>query len=523
MYYGNGRKKAIIIAIIIVLIIVLGAGAIFAYLKTDLFKSDQMLFYKYLGKTIENFEYEQDAYTLEIENLKNEMPYAIVSTLAFEKGEENKNQSINMLSDLKLLVESNVDKIEEKTYTKGTLKYSNQDLFTLEYANSNNIYALKSDEIVTAFLGVENENLKILAQKLGINDTTMIPDQINEIDINSLLEISEEEKQHIGQTYLEVLLNNISQDNYKKENDLAVNKEGINYIVDAYRLDLNYDEYRNIQIELLETLKQDSITLNLITTKAKILGLDERYTKINNLTVEIENLIEQISSMNNEINEGFLSIIIYVDSGEVLTTEIILRNEIKLTMYNDKNENMTKTYFLAENLGDDSIDYTKVEIQLNKILNNAETNYDLKINLNDEKILDAYITNSRGTNQNMYNTNVEATLIQNDEVNGIITYNQQTTFKDNLEQDIISLDRTNCGVLNDYTNEQLQVLLQSISERVNSLFNEKIQTIGIIYLQNNIVEPIINKNNNEGEVEEGNDNTINNTNQINNLNITNSL
>ena len=70
-----------------------------------------MLFYKYLGKTIENFEYEHDAYTLEIENLKNEMPYAIVSTLAFEKGEENKNQSINMLSDLKLLVESNVDKI----------------------------------------------------------------------------------------------------------------------------------------------------------------------------------------------------------------------------------------------------------------------------------------------------------------------------------------------------------------------------------------------------------------------------
>ena len=47
----------------------------------------------------------------------------------------------------------------------------------------------------------------------------MIPDQINEIDINSLLEISDEEKQHIGQTYLEVLLNNISQDNYKKENE----------------------------------------------------------------------------------------------------------------------------------------------------------------------------------------------------------------------------------------------------------------------------------------------------------------
>ena len=174
------------------------------------------------------------------------MPYTSKATLKYAVDGENTDDTSKILSDMKLDVLSKVNIPEEKSYAKANLTFKDQNLFSLEYANTGNLYALKSDEIVTAYLGIRNENLKVLAQKYGIEDASMIPNQIKPIDYKMLLELSEEEKNHIKETYLSVLLNNTNKENYKKEKDLPVNKEGINYIVDAYRLDLNSDEIKNL-------------------------------------------------------------------------------------------------------------------------------------------------------------------------------------------------------------------------------------------------------------------------------------
>lgn len=475
----NRRKKIIIIMVIILLIVLLAIGGIFAYITTDLFKSNQTLFFKYMGQTLESIKYEENTQLSEIETLKEQKPYTIAGNLNFEVGETNTDLNANALSKLGLNIEAKVNKPDEKAYAKANLTHNNQNLFTIEYANSNNIYALKSDEIVTAFLGIENENLKVLAQKLGIYDTTSIPDSINFASINEILDITDEEKSHITETYLSVLTQNINKENFSKESNIAVKKENVTYNATGYRLNLNSEELKQVEIALLQVLKEDSITLNILTTKAKLLGLDEKYTQINNLTNEIEKQIKTINNSNTALENG-LSIVVYVDKQEVILTEIIFRNEIKYTIYGTTNENANKRYLLIESLSGSSLSSTienkKIEITLNETKSNIETIYNALINIDDNIGIDIYLTNTGAASENSLNTTCEVNVSKGD-LTSTIMYEQEMKFEKEIN-DIIELSRNNCGVLNDYTTEQLQVLIQSIKQRIETILKEKKQAIG---------------------------------------------
>lgn len=466
----TGRKKMIIISIIVVLLVILSGGIAFAYLTTDLFKSNQTLFFKYIGQALDDIKYVENTQLSEIEKLKEEMPYKVTGNLKFEAGETNTDLNANVLSNLSLNIESKVDKSLEKTYTKANLLNNNQNLFTLEYANSNNIYALKSDEIVTAFLGIENDNLKVLAQKLGITDTSDIPDSIEQFNSDGIFTMTEEEKTHISQNYFPVLMQNINKENFTKEKNVIVNKNGVDYNSTGYRITLKDNELKQIEIALLETLKQDSITLNLLTTKAKLLGLSEKYTKINNLTEEIQKHINTINN-ENDVSDTNLSIIVYIDDNKVIKTEINF-GEVLFTIYGETINNQTNRYLSIENIENN----TKIEVQEIETRNNVESTYNFNINLGNDSEIDIYVTNNGSESENSLNTTCEISVSEGG-LTSTINYVQEMIFEEEIN-DIIELNRNNCGVLNDYTTEQLQVLLQSLIQRIDSIIKQKKQVIG---------------------------------------------
>lgn len=482
----NSRKKIIITIVVIFLIIILAIAGLLVYITTDIFKSNQVLFYKYMAQTFENIKYVENTQLSEIENLKKQKPYTIEGTLSFDAGEENTDINANMLSRMNLNIESKVNKPEEKAYTKVNLAHNNEDLFRVEYANSNNIYALKSDEIVSNFLGIENENLKVLAQKLGISDTSMIPNSIEPININEILSITEEEKDHITETYLLALSQNINKENFSKEKNIAVTKENVTYNATGYRLNLNEEELKQIQIALLQTLKEDSITLNILTTKAKLLGLNEEYTQVNNLTKIIEKRINTINSQNY-IQDAGISIIVYVDKQEVILSEIIFKNEVKYTFYGSLGQNTRKNYLLIENLNTTS-EYNKVEIELNETKDNIESTYNLLINIDDNIGIDVYVNNKGLANENNLITTCNININEG-ELTTSINYEQEMNFEEEL--DIIELSRSNCGVLNDYTTEQLQQIIQAVGERTLQVIYNKLQLVGANNIFNNMLELFI--------------------------------
>lgn len=472
MYYG--KKKGIIIAIvIIILLIVIAVGGVMLYLFTDLFKSNQTLFLKYIDQTIQGMKYETNDQTKDIIEAQKENPYQIKGTLNFDyDGSENKQAEI--LKQIKVELETNANGQEEKTYTKASVLYQNQNLFNLEYANSNNIYALKSDEIVTAFIGVRNENLKVLAQKLGMQDNSNIPDSITPIDYEDLLNISEEEKQHISDTYLPVIVNNIEKSKYSKQSNIPITKEGVEYNTTAYRVDLTSEDIANISVKLLETLKQDSITLNFIATKAKILNLPEEYTQVNNLTKQIDEQIKKIEDSEKSPENG-VSIVVYEEKGQTVLTEIIVKNNVKFTLYTSNTNQKNSLYVMAENLST-SNDYNTVEMQVTQTKTAKQTNTEILVNKDNDKGLEIYLTNEGLPSDEKVTTTCEINYNDgNDKY--IANYEQEINF--NEENEIISLDNTNCAILNDYPTDQLSLLIVLIDQQIQNVMNQKMQQLGI--------------------------------------------
>ncbi len=470
---NRGGKKGIIITVIIILcIMALAIGGFLVYATTDLFHSNQSLFFKYVGQVLGNFEYVENTQMSEIANLKEIAPYQVEGKLTYEIGEEYKDNNSQILSNMELDITSNVNKPEKKAYTKAILRHQNADLFTLEYAHTDNTYALKSDEIVTAFLGIENDNLKVLMQKLGVTDTSTIPNEIKGMNFNSLFSITEEEKEHIKDTYVTALIQNIDKNHFFKDANITINKDGVTYQTTAYRLTLNQEELKQLQIALLQTLQQDSITLNLLATKAKQLGLSENYTQVNSLNSEIQKQINKINNEHNLSNEG-ISIAVYVDSGKVITTEIIVNNEEKYTIDGETKEGTTQRHISIENLNTD----TKIDFEQIETKNSNQTINNITINLSDNIGMQIYVENTGSAQEQAISTNIEVSFSQNGNVNSTIYYNQETTFPGEIA-DIIELTSSNCAVLNNYTTEQLLPLLESIGQRIATVFEEKKQAIG---------------------------------------------
>ena len=251
-------------------------------------------------------------------------------------------------------------------------------------------------------------------------------------------------------------------------------KDNITYTTTAYRLSLNAEELKQLQIALLQTLKEDSITLNLITSKAKLLSLDENYTQINNLTRIIDEQIETINNTNYSLDEG-TDIIVYVDNQKVISTEVILKNKMKYTIYGEKQENSNKRHLLIENLTATS-EYNKIEIEQIETRNNIESTNNILINIDDNIGINIYINNTGVATENSLKTECEINISQGD-LTSTISYQQETNFTEEIN-DIIELSRNNCGVLNDYTTLQIQGLTLSIFQRIQTIITEKKQVIG---------------------------------------------
>lgn len=176
----NQKKKIILIIMIIVLVIFITIGVL-VYLFTDLFKSDKQLFYKYLldenemFSIFDEFKFKQNTnsyiantniqtiyeYDDKIEELENDQ---IIKNL-----QEN-IKSFEYLNNLNALVESRVDKQNKKQFHNIQLNKNDNKIMQLDIVRNEDIYALKAEEILKAYVGIENNNIKELASKFELQN-----------------------------------------------------------------------------------------------------------------------------------------------------------------------------------------------------------------------------------------------------------------------------------------------------------------------------------------------------------------
>ena len=348
------KKKILLIVLPIVLVVVIGVVFAVLYFTTNIFKSTDELFWQYMSqnKDITNI-LENDKLASQTE-FKNNNSYNSTGNLTYSTSTgENSSKYFDVETTARH------DANTGRTYADATLKNGDIDLFNVSYINSGDVYAIKSADVVDNYIGIRNSGLKELAAKYNIS-TDKVPDTINIKDYTSFFDLTDEQKNHIYETYLPMIKNNISEDNYVKSNQ-DVQIDGETYNANVYAATLTGDQLKQILISSLETLKEDTETMVLISNKASVLNLGVEYTDITNLTVKINSLIEQINGLNITNNTN---IYVYENYDQTIRTVIEVENMIEIT-YDRVNNKQILT-----------IDYTQGSIE--QILNSStETNQDM--------------------------------------------------------------------------------------------------------------------------------------------------
>lgn len=322
------RKKRITLIIlpIVLLICILAIVLILLYFKTDIFQSNKMLFAKYMGQNAQNIEETLKTLTEEDNGKLDESKHTDKTQIKLNYTEnigtslENTKNSIN---GLKLNIDGQSDFENEYNYKNVTLMDQDNKVMQVEYIQKDNRYGIRFTNLIKQFILVENSGIRNLAQKFGYSEADLnnIPDEIK--NENYKITFSDEEKQVLGNKYLNLIGDDFSEDRFIKEKDqtIKINNENLN--VNKYTLKINKEELNSTYIKILEELKQDEIILN------KIVTLQENINKFMLLNNSEKNIKEQfIDFLNKEI--------------EKLNETTIKQDEIEINVY-EYNRNTVRT------------------------------------------------------------------------------------------------------------------------------------------------------------------------------------
>lgn len=486
------NKKILIIGVILFVVICATALGVL-YFTTDLFKTEQQLFYKYLAQT-EIIDYDFVKQLNMASDKINKNNNSSSANLSFDASSQDESTGIADVKNI-FTVKSNglSNVLTNQAYRDFVVSQNSQNLLTLRYLRDGNTYAIGADNILTKYLAVDNTNLKDLFTKLGVKDVSKIPNSIP-TNYGEILEISDEMLEQFKRTYGIIIYNNIPKEKYYKiENDNTTQRIGIH---------LSEQEFCNVIKLLLETAKNDTALLNLIIDKAKILNYND--ITVDNLQMRIQNSIEKMSTEKN--NYGFVAIgdndnksikdieykieliekekkvigmnleMIYteqiqdyensIDEGfkEIEQrvnnlTEIDFREKNKITVLNKKNGIEIFKYNINYSYDKNSINCTMwVETKENEKNNSIDIQYQINNIQTDNIIQKCNIDLNFNTNENY-----KISMINN------IT----------LKQDVIisKLTTENSAKLNDMSSLQLRQLFIALTNRIMVLYGENLMDI----------------------------------------------
>ena len=440
------RNGIIIISILIVLLLVV---FVVLYFCTDLLKSDKQLFFKYASQLVETeggfVENNIEAFY----NKKQQMPYENEGKYDFtvDLG-NNTNEQIDIANDFVVNFSGKTDKTNNKAEQNIELKYSDDVSWPLIYRHDGDIYGIQTDYVSSKYVAVENNNLKEFAEKVGMTDTSDVPEKIEILEDKANFEYTEEEKQTVQEKYMTILENQFRDDQFQTEK----NDDGTT----RYILTMTNEELKNLVIALLNELKTDDVTLGKINN---ILSEQDLYTKNTIEAEDIDSIIESLQEGNTE--EGEVQFIVAQKDSKLISISL---NQ------NDNNIQLTK------NNQEDSVNYSiSVNFKFDTGLSSVETIGGTVY----------FSANYSGLNElNTVKENYElgiAVQDNNGQQVGKYTYQfeNNVNFVDSVNID--GLNEENAMILNNYEEESIQNFMTQLGERISNVNAEQMEKIGFNY------------------------------------------
>lgn len=465
------RKKRILIILILLLAIVGIFSGLYALLffKTDLLKSDRDLFYTYLGKNIDILDVVDDEWIAKYEERTKNTKYDNEGQISFEISDENDGSDLNkLINNGKIQFKGVTDTVNKKAFQDIKLMYSNEEeekeLFNLKFLKEQDLYGLKSDEVVIKYISIENNDIYELLNRLGKSNTYNIANKIEKYDINRILNMSEETKEEIIQKYMDVLKEQIPSNKFTKEKDIIINRNDQEYTTNKYTLKLTGDEEINIKVKLLETLLNDE---NILQEVNKIQQKNDENITV--LKTKIQDQINDIKRQPSNSNIIF-ELSVYEVEGELIRTELI-KPELTLRIENvNTKNNQTVTITNTETSNGTIVTTYKLNRQTFTNISQISLEYNVTENSRQATNILINIKNEIKTGDEI-DTTIEAE-IEDDLGNKKIQYNNLKKF--NTSSEIESL-RDDTVILNNMTLDYNRSTIEAIKERLDSIFKQRME------------------------------------------------
>ena len=461
------RKKrklihAIILISILIVIIAIVAIVYYLYVNTDMFKSNQTLFQKYLAQNLEVASQlvENDSITnLEESQYTSNSEIGIKYISGIGTSNENRESTVN---DAKLIIESQNDDKDNYQYKNIKLQDQDGDLATIEYINDGDLEGVRLQDIMQF---VTTKDISQLSETLGlpIDEAKKILALKELPQATEMINFSEEEINTLRQTYVGILNQYASKESYGKENKTITSSENTISTI-GYYTTMTKEQYNNLRIAILEKIKTDEIILNKIEkiqtelSNYNISLGEEGKSLKEQLTEKIDTLIEKIKS--NNIGSEEVKIEVCVNNGKVVKTEITMDGYS--FSINLENDNTIK----IEELDETGSVQTRNTISIKKVSDNVNQNIEIDILTykNGVKNKEIKLTNDRKEENNGITNKAE--FYYTEEKNELtLTLDNSIKLVDTIG-DKIKLDSENNITIDDLNEESLANIINILKEQI---------------------------------------------------------
>lgn len=475
------KRRFLLFLIIFIILVIMASAFAFLYVKTDMFKSNEMLFNKYSQQLIDNTK----------EMIKQENMEELNQTLENNKLDKTTKMSVQYsengdksseINNINLNIDGQKDQNENYDYKNIKLANGEEKLMEAEYLQEKNNYAIKLDGIKQYIVSSSEEDnlIKIIGE-------------IADLDIKSLANISEDEFNQLKEKYINIINSNIKNQSYSKKKGVSLKINDKTYDTNAYILTISKEKFNDIYVKVLEELKKEDIILNKISDIDN--QINDCYKAIDstaqsNLKQEyIDKIEEKIKNIQNS-NIGTENRVITVYENRKTAISLSIESEDKTAGLDVINSGTTNfiNILQKENTKD----------------NEKENSIDLKIqrvavpNDNEYKLVNEVVKDGIKTTDSI-TTN---TKMENTQVTDNIKWKRTT---DNNELDVTS--DTTMKIINNFDNQKKLSDLDSVTtdkmddekkERIKKIItnniNEQVKKIDEKYSINKIEEMLVNMN-----------------------------
>ena len=465
---NKNSKKIIIILIILILIIIACIAGVLIWLNSQKsVKTAKQGFFETVTKSNVQEIGTMDLYTEFFEDMFSENSSVETNVDISFSGEDVSVDNISLNIDSK----NDIENLE--TYSNMTLNYSDNEIFNLEFLANSEALALKSDEIISNYVGLRYEY--ILNNLISAQNNSYSEDYGYELYQTSDLEANLDEENNLNnealltdesiQMYKDILVNNLDDSQFSKK-DVTLEMDSGTVDCTEYTLTMSETQLVDICKQLLQGFETDTDTIEVFSSILSIYGYSE-----SDLIDVVDSMIEQLEDTKTNDSTDFV-IKAYDNNGQTVKLNIQydgITMEIEYVYGDESSIKITA----VEDETEDGLSY-----KITNKKSDLTQNVDFEMSVIEEGLVSQTVTFST----EVVKSGSDYTLNLGYEIKS----QEQTINVDSVSDieftdvDIDDLTTDNCVYIDDLTEEEQTALLNSISEKAQAVLSEKISELSFI-------------------------------------------